>query len=117
MPDNRDIWFHEDDYCQQQLLPGQVEVVKFVQTELRKSSEFAEAHRAPGGIAWTDVYVIEDPPLKLRELKIDKEEVDVIVSGLLPRFDTYRVRQPQRTMQEGRRLGQDGSVRAARGLG
>ena len=90
MPDKREIWFHEDDYGQQ-LLPGQVEVAKFVQAELRKSSEFAEAHRAPGGMGWTDVYVIEDPPLKLRELKIQKEEVDAIVSGLLPRFDAVRI--------------------------
>ena len=62
------VWFHEDDYCQRELLPRAVE--GFAREEVGQIQAFSEAHRAPGGVGWTDVYVQKTPPASMHELKI-----------------------------------------------
>jgi hypothetical protein len=52
-PAKREIYFHEDDYCQQQLLPR--EASAYARAEVQKIGEFAESHRVPGGRGWTDI--------------------------------------------------------------
>lgn len=59
----RGIFFHEDNYCQQQLLPG--EIAEYVELELKRINDFSEEHRAPSGSEWTDVYVRKETPLGL----------------------------------------------------
>ena len=93
----REIYYHEDDYCQQELLPR--EALAFVESEIKKSDEFAAAHLASGGIGWTDVYVRQDPPATFRALKITREDFHAAISSHLPPFDqvytgysTYRDR-------------------------
>jgi hypothetical protein len=81
----REIYFHEDDYCQQELLPR--EALAFVESEIKKSDEFAAAHLAPGGIGWTDISVRQDPPTGFRALKMTREDFDVAISSHLPSFD------------------------------
>lgn len=85
MPHQREIYFHEDDYCQQQLLPRGA--AAFAESELKKSGEFADAHRAPGGLGWTDIYVLQEAPVELRTLRITKEKLAEIVTPILPTFD------------------------------
>jgi len=81
----REIYFHEDDYCQQELLPH--DALAFAEAEVRKIGEFADAHRAAGGIGWTDVYVRQKPPVGFRALGMKKEDIDAVISPHLPPFD------------------------------
>jgi hypothetical protein len=81
----REIYFHEDDYCQQELLPR--EALEFAETEIKKIAEFAQAHRAPGGAGWTDVYVRPKSPAGFRTLAMTKDDIDAIVSPHLLPFD------------------------------
>ena len=81
----REIYFHEDDYCQQELLPR--EALAFADAEIKKIGEFADAHRAPDGAGWTDVYVRQKPPVNFRALGVKKEVFADAVSPDLPPFD------------------------------
>lgn len=84
MSQPREIYFHEDDYCQQQLLPR--EAAEHAQAELEKIREFSKAHRDPAGLGWTDMYIRRDGPVELRGLKISQQEIAAIVSAHLPPF-------------------------------
>jgi hypothetical protein len=81
----REIYFHEDDYCQQELLPR--EASEFAEAEVKRIAEFADAHRAPGGAGWTDVYVRQRPPVTFRALGMSKDDLEAVVSTHLPPFD------------------------------
>lgn len=81
----REIYFHEDDYCQQQLLPHAALVQ--AQAQLENISEFASAHEAPGGVGWTDVYVREEGPVEFASLGITRVEFEELISPILPEFD------------------------------
>lgn len=83
MPQSRELYFHEDDYCQQQLLP--MESATFVEAELKKIHQFSDAHF--DGAGWTDMYVRENSPVELCTRKINKEEFASIVSLSFPPFD------------------------------
>lgn len=82
----REIYFHEDDYCQQQIVPQAVEVS--TEEELKKISAFSAEHQAPDGVGWTDVYVREEPNLGFGDLGLTKEKFSCLLEGILPRFDT-----------------------------
>ncbi len=64
MAARRAIYFHEDDYCQQQLLPR--DSAADAGAELRKLGEFADAHAVPGGLGWTDIYIRPKPALRAK---------------------------------------------------
>lgn len=85
MTDARQIYFHEDDYCRQQLLPR--EASGYVKLELNNIEDFAESHRAPNGAGWTDLYIRKGAPVELGELKISRESFAQTVSDFLPAFD------------------------------
>src|ERR1043166_1688474 len=80
----REIYFHEDDYCQQELLPR--EALAFVESEIKKSDEFAAAHLAPGGIGGTYLYTRRAPPMSFRALRMTREDFDSAISPHLPPF-------------------------------
>ena len=82
---NREIYFHEDDYCQQQLLPR--EAAAHAVAEVKKIGEFADAHQVPGELGWTDVYVRQEAPAEVRTLKMRREDFAAVVSPFLPTFD------------------------------
>lgn len=81
----REIYFHEDDYCQQQLLPR--EATAHATSEIEKIDSFAEAHHAPGGVGWTDIYLRQEAPAQLRTFKIKREDFASLISPVLPAFD------------------------------
>ena len=85
MPSDREIFFHEDDYCQQQLLPAAA--AAYAQSELLKIGDFADRHRATGGAGWTDLYIRRETPPPLRTLQIPKVDLDRIFTQFLHRFD------------------------------
>lgn len=81
----REIYFHEDDYCQQELLPR--DALAYAEAEVMRIADFAEAHRAPDDAGWTDMYVRPKPPVNFRALGVNKEDFDAIISPHLPPFD------------------------------
>jgi hypothetical protein len=81
----REIYFHEDDYCQQQLLPRGAGA--YAEAEIKRIGEFANAHRAPGGTGWTDIYVRQEAPVELRTLGIDRALFAQTAAPFLPPFD------------------------------
>jgi hypothetical protein len=81
----REIYFHEDDYCQQELLPR--EALSFAEAQVKQIAEFGNAHLAPDGIGWTDIYMRKEPPVGFRRLGMKKEEFESAVSSHLPPFD------------------------------
>jgi hypothetical protein len=85
MSAKREIYFHEDDYCQQQLLPR--EAAAYAGAEIQKIGEFADSHRVPGGLGWTDIYVRKEAPVELRTLRIKRQEFAALVSSFLTSFD------------------------------
>ncbi len=85
MSHEREIYFHEDDYCQQELLPRGA--AAHAEGEVNKIGEFADAHRAPSGLGWTDIYIRKEAPVKLRALGIEMEVLAQTVSRFLQPFD------------------------------
>jgi hypothetical protein len=81
----REVYFHEDDFCQQQLLPR--DAADFVRKELRAISDFSDEHRAPDGMGWTEMYIRGEAPAELPLLRIEKEKLGSYVSPFLPPFD------------------------------
>src|SRR5688572_17188539 len=63
------VWFHEEDYCQIELLPHSAE--GFAREEAEAIRVFADAHRAPRGIGWTDLYRQKQPPASMYDLHIE----------------------------------------------
>ncbi len=85
MFDKREIYFHEDDYRQQEVLPR--EALAFVDAEMEKIAEFCEAYRAPGGMGWTEMYVRQKPPVTFRVLGMKREDFEAIISPHVLAFD------------------------------
>lgn len=89
----KELFFHEDFYCQVQLLP--MSAMRPYEAEMAKIDEFAGAHW--DGTAWTSIYLRDDYSMYLSSLGIriqdigDKldlilERVDAIFTG----YSTYR---------------------------
>jgi hypothetical protein len=81
----REIYFHEDDFCQQELLPR--EGLAYAEAEIKRIDEFADAHRTPGGFGWTKLHIRQNAPVSFRALGIKKEELDAVISPHLAPFD------------------------------
>ena len=100
------IWFHEDDYCQIELLPRAAEA--FARGEAEKIRAFGEAHKAPDGIGWTDIYRAKAPPATVHDLKIHIDKLKECVPpslGLFERVTTgysTHVERAERTVAWGR---------------
>jgi hypothetical protein len=73
---NNEVYFHEDDYCQQEILP--LAALDFCRNQITEIDAFATNHQAPGGIGWTEMYMREDSPEKLSDLGITFESFRAI---------------------------------------
>ncbi len=80
----RTIYFHEDDFCQIQLLPASN--WGHCAQQLGELSEFAEAHRAPGG-GWTEVYMRQDEPESIASLALQVDQLRNLLARSLEPFD------------------------------
>lgn len=80
--DKRTVFFHEDDYCQQEILAPDSE--SFAAEQNEKIQEFSEEHKAPGGAGWTDMYVREsvDKPLDLK-----LQQLKQVLAPIVPQYD------------------------------
>jgi hypothetical protein len=72
--------FHEDDYCQSQLLPHAD--LEFCAGELEAIAAFADAHRE--GDFFTEIYMRKPPPHGLAELRISSSALSEMVGNKLP---------------------------------
>jgi hypothetical protein len=79
----RTAFFHEDDYCQVEVLPAAA--ADYCRSEMRRIDEFAEAHR--DGLGFTDTYVRGEAPIPLGALGITVAEMRAAVEPLLLPFD------------------------------
>jgi hypothetical protein len=81
MPADAPIHFHEDLYCQIQLLPRSAWT--YCADQLGIIEEFAKVHREGDG--YTDIYVRRDGPARLAELCLRADDLDRLLSAWLPR--------------------------------
>lgn len=75
-------YFHEDDYCQVEVLPAAAR--DYCLAEMGRIDEFAVAHQE--GAGFTDMYVRGEPPQPLASLGITLAELGSAVEPLVPRF-------------------------------
>ena len=70
--DSRSLFFHEDDFCQIQLLP--VEDFRSTQSELNEAGSFAQDHF--DGVGYDDIYVRRgsESGLSIRKIPIGELE-------------------------------------------
>lgn len=78
----RTVYFHEDDYCQCEILPLMAK--EHCLREMGEIEVFAEEHRE--GPFFNDVYLRGDSPHTLRELNLRSEQLEAVLD-FLPAFD------------------------------
>jgi hypothetical protein len=79
----RSAFFHEDDYCQVELLPAAVH--SYCLHEMGRIDEFAAAHR--DGLGFTDVYIRGESPVSLASLGVTLADLHSTVGAYLVPFD------------------------------
>jgi len=63
-----EVYFHEDDYCQIELLPSTS--WKFCFNQIKEIDEFSEKHKVKNGIGWDKIYIRKESPYKIESLII-----------------------------------------------
>ena len=61
----RIAFFHEDDYCQREILP--LAAKSFCLRQIKEINDFSQMHRAANGL-YTDIYIREKPTHVIEEL-------------------------------------------------
>ena len=79
----RSVYFHEDDYCQVEILP--VAAQEYCLDEMKRIGEFAAAHR--DGLGFTDVYMRANVPQSLASLDIPLVDLRSAIDDKLSPFD------------------------------
>lgn len=80
----RNIYFHEDDYCQIEILP--VQNYNYCKQEIDKINDFSQEHQVADGIGWTDVYIRNESPMTLAELKLPIEKLSASLESVVSKF-------------------------------
>ena len=78
----RTVYFHEDDYCQIEILPLSAE--KFCLKQIGEIFGFTEKHTEEYG--FSDIYIRNENPHSIREAGISHEKISEILD-FLPEFD------------------------------
>ena len=79
----KSIYFHEDDYCQIEILPA--ENLGFCLEQAGLIDDFAENHR--DGMGYTDVFVRNENPVSILDKKITKAVFEEVFESVFPRCD------------------------------
>ena len=79
----RETYFHEDDYCQVEVLPATN--YEFCRNQLGEIESFSAQHDT--GFGWTDMYVRSDVPTTLRAIQLARTDLATEVTAYLPEFD------------------------------
>lgn len=78
----RAIYFHEDDYCQVEIVP--LSNWDFCVGEINKMNDFADAHEAK--IGWTDIYLRKQEPQTISDFSISVNDFKKRVEKTLAPF-------------------------------
>jgi hypothetical protein len=79
----REAYFHEDDYCQIQVLP--ISNWNSCLSQLKKIKKFSDEHF--DGIGWTDVYIRDENFQGLASLNISTKDLTSILGKTLVPYD------------------------------
>lgn len=79
----REVYYHEDDYCQIELAAEANG--RWCAEQMGKIDEFSAAHKAEVG--WTDIYVRSANPTPLTSLNISRSTFTASMPSSMPRFD------------------------------
>ncbi len=79
------MYFHEDDYCQQQLLP--IESGEYAINEIKKINAFSDEHRAPDGVGWSAMYLRKESQKEFNSLNVNIDELNRIISPYMPKYN------------------------------
>ena len=74
-PDSNNIYFHEDSYCQVELLP--IENLQELESENEKIKEFVKEHF--DGWGYTDIYCRDGQGIETAERKIDVKDSESLI--------------------------------------
>jgi hypothetical protein len=78
-------FFHEDDYCQIEILP--LENWDHCVTNLGDASSFSKEHAAASGMGWTDIFQIPAAKVPLGASQIRGTELAAVLAAHFPQFD------------------------------
>jgi hypothetical protein len=81
----REIFLDEDEYGEIEVLPAGT--ADWCIEEFRKIAAFAEAHQAPGGMGWTDIYLRPPAPRPLADIRLPLAATVQTLGASLPAFD------------------------------
>lgn len=79
----RKAYYHEDDFCQVELLP--LDNLQHCLAQMGEQQAFADAHQS--GAGWSEMYVRQEPPSRLVTLGITGEQLRLAVQAVLPPYD------------------------------
>jgi hypothetical protein len=79
----REAYFHEDDYCQIEILP--LDNLGFCLKQAETIADFSEAHRS--GIGWDAMYMREENPSKLASMGITINALRRAIFKEMPEYD------------------------------
>jgi hypothetical protein len=82
---SREFFLDEDFYGEIEVLPDAI--AGWCREELRKIEAFSDAHLAPGGQGWTDIYVRPPAPMPLADLAIPLDATTRMLGTRLRTFD------------------------------
>ncbi len=79
----REVFYHEDDYCQRELVSEQN--WQFCAEQMGRINEFSAAHKADMG--WTDVYALPANPTPLSTVSITRSNFIACMPSSMAPFD------------------------------
>lgn len=79
----RIAFFHEDDYCQREILP--LTAKNYCLQQMGEINNFSQEHQSEDG-SFTDIFIRENSPHGIEELGLHSEQLNVALS-FLPLYD------------------------------
>jgi hypothetical protein len=86
-PDGISIHIHEDDWGMRNLYP--LNALPEVADDVRKAEEAGIRHRAPDGVGWTDVHVIQQPSTSYSSCGLRVSDAAAALEPLMPRVQKF----------------------------
>lgn len=77
----RIAFFHEDDYCQREILP--LTAKNFCLKQMGEINNFSQEHQLESGL-FTDIFIRENTPHGIEELGLRSEQLNAVLSFLPP---------------------------------
>lgn len=81
----RNIFFHEDDYCQIEIIPK--ENYNYCLVQCSNIEDFASEHLDVNGIGYTDVFIRDDNKIPLSTINLKKDYLKICIESVFPKFD------------------------------